>query len=162
MPEGSASRNGTFFLDDVLIEAAEDARVLAASRNVSVEIAELEETPIHADPHLVRQLLLDILDNAIRFSAAGERVRASANRKDGTAIVTIDDNGDGIPAAVLPHVFTPFFRSDAARHRSAGSGLGLAIARSIADLHGATIHLDSEPGRGTRVRITFPLADPAV
>lgn len=150
------------FLDDVLIEAAEDARVLASARNVAVDIEELEETPIHADPHLVRQLLLDILDNAIRFSVADGRVRASVKRMDGGAIVTIEDEGAGIPADVLPHVFTPFFRGDAARSRSGGAGLGLAIARSIADVHGADIRLSSEPGRGTRVRITFPLAGPAV
>jgi signal transduction histidine kinase len=149
-------RRESIFLDDLLVEAAEDARVLAAARGVNVEIRDLDESPIHADPHLVRQLLLNILANAIQFTPEGGRVVASAVWEGEASVVTIADSGAGIPAELLPHVFEPFVRADPARGRAGGSGLGLAIARSIAAAHGATVQLESEVGRGTRVRIAFP------
>lgn len=144
------------FLDDLLVDAAEDARVLAAGRDVRVEILELEEAPILADRHLVRQMLLTVFDNAVRFSPRGGRVSAVASFRNGVASAMIRDAGPGIPPDVLPHIFEPFYRGDGARERTGSAGLGLAIAKSIAAAHGATIEVAPETGGGTRVTITFP------
>jgi signal transduction histidine kinase len=149
-------RREDVFLDDLLVDAAEDARIIAAERGVTVEIRELDEAPVLADRHLVRQMLLTVLDNAVRFTPSGGHVFAEASCTHGTATVTIRDTGPGIPSEVLPHVFEPFYRGDEARERAGGAGLGLTIAQSIADAHGATIDIVSEAGAGTRVRITFP------
>lgn len=153
-------RREHIFLDDLLVEAAEDARMIAADRSVLVEISELDEAPIHADRHLVRQMLLTIMENAVRVTPTGGRVLASTSCSNGMATATITDTGPGIPADALPHVFEPFFRADPARERTAGAGLGLAIARSIATVHGAVIDIASEIGTGTRVRIAFPTLEP--
>jgi len=110
------------------------------------------------DAALVRQLLLIVLDNALKFTPAGGRVRLDVSAQNGRAAVVVTDTGLGIPAEQLPHVFERFYRGERARHEAEGAGLGLAIARWIADVHGADIAIASEPGHGTRVAISFPLA----
>jgi signal transduction histidine kinase len=147
------------FLDDAVAGAVEAARPLAEQRRVQLEIGAFEEARISGDPALVRQLLLIILDNAIKFTAAGGRVRLDVSARDGRAAVDVTDTGIGIPAEQLPHVFDRFYRGDPARREADGAGLGLAIARWISDAHGAEIAIDSRTGAGTHVSLRFPLAD---
>ena len=146
------------FLDDAVAGAVDTVRALADSKGVRLDVARFEEAQIVGDPALVRQLLLIVLDNAIKFTAAGGAVRLEIATRDGRAEVMVSDSGIGIPADQLPHVFERFYRGDAARRQADGAGLGLAIARWIADAHGARIELQSEPGTGTRVRVSFPVA----
>jgi len=146
------------FLDDAVAGAVDTVRALADSKGVRLDVARFEEAQIVGDPALVRQLLLIVLDNAIKFTAAGGSVRLEIATRDGRAEVMVSDSGIGIPADQLPHVFERFYRGDAARRQAEGAGLGLAIARWIADAHGARIELQSEPGTGTRVRVSFPVA----
>jgi signal transduction histidine kinase len=146
----------TVYLDDLASDAVESMRSLASQHEVSVEIGAFEEASITGDPVLVRRLLLIVLDNAIKFTPAGGRVRLDVSAQDGRRVVEITDTGVGIPPEDLPRVFERFFRSDAARQATDGAGLGLAIARWIADAHGARIELSSVPGTGTRVAVTFP------
>ena len=146
------------FLDDAAAGAVDAARALAASKGVTLEVGAFDEAKIVGDPTLVRQLLLIVLDNAIKFTPASGHVGLNVSTADGRADVVITDTGIGIPAEQLPHVFERFYRGDPARHQADGAGLGLAIARWIAEAHGARITLTSEPGRGTRVTIAFPLA----
>ena len=87
----------------------------------------------------------------------GVTPRASASAVPRAAVM-VTDTGIGLPADQLPHVFERFYRGDAARREADGAGLGLAIARWIADVHGARIDIASEPGAGTRVTMTFPVA----
>src|SRR3989454_963538 len=98
------------------------------------------------------------LDNAIKSTPSGGRVRLDVSGQDGRAAVVVSDTGIGIPAEQLPHVFERFYRGDPARREADGAGLGLAIARWIADVHGARIDVGSEPAVGTRVTLSFPLA----
>ena len=133
-------------------------RALAQHKTVGVDVGTFEEARIIGDPALVRQLLLIVLDNAIKFTPAGGRVRLDVATVDGRAAVVVTDTGIGIPAAQLPHVFERFYRGDKARREAEGAGLGLAIARWIADAHGARIDIRSAPGTGTRVTIMFPLS----
>jgi signal transduction histidine kinase len=149
-------RRERLFLDDVALDAAGAARVMAQPRGVTLEMADMAEAPIEGDRQLVRQLLMIVLDNAVKFTPSGGRVRLGVVTANGHSVATIEDTGCGIPREQLPHVFERFFRGDPARGRAEGSGLGLAIARWIADAHHAQITLDSDVGRGTVVTIRFP------
>ncbi len=147
------------FLDDLALDAAAAARALAERRGVQLEVGTFEEGAVLGDPQLLHQLLMIVLDNAVKFTPQGGRVRLSAAAPGGQAEVVIEDTGVGIRADQLPHVFERFWRGDPARGRgdgAQGAGLGLAIARWIAEAHGAQIQVTSEPGKGTRVAIRFP------
>ncbi len=147
------------FLDDLAVDAASAARALAERRGVQLEVGEFEEAVAVGDPALLRQLLMIVLDNAVKFTPTGGRVRVDVSAPGGQSEVVVADTGVGIPAEQLPHIFERFYRGDPSRSRGAGAvgaGLGLAIARWIADTHGARIDVTSEPGRGTRVAIRFP------
>jgi signal transduction histidine kinase len=151
-------KHDPLYLDDAAAGAVEAARTLADHKRVSVEVGTFEEAHVTGDPALIRELLLIVLDNAIKFTPAGGRVRLDVSVADGRAAVVVTDSGIGIPADQLPHVFERFYRGDAARRQAEGAGLGLAIARWIADMHGAHIGIASQPDAGTRVTMTFPLA----
>lgn len=148
----------TLYLDDAAAAAVDAARTLAERKQVRLEVGAFEEAEVVGDPHLLRQLLLIVLDNAVKFTAAGGRVRLDVSAHNGRAAVVVTDTGVGIPAADLPHVFERFYRGNAAGREPEGAGLGLAIARWIADLHGAQIEIASEPGVGTSVTLAFPVA----
>jgi len=151
-------KHEVLYLDDAAAGAVESARTLAEQKRVSLEVGTFEEARITGDPVLVRELLLIVLDNAIKFTPAGGRVRLDVSVQDGRAALVVTDTGIGIPADQLPHVFERFYRGDAARSQAEGAGLGLAIARWIAEVHGARIDIASEPGVGTRVTLGLPLA----
>ncbi len=147
------------YLDDVASDAVAAVRALAERQGVALEVGQFEEAGIAGDPALVRRLLVIVLDNAIKYTPAGGRVRLDVATVDGARSAVVTDTGIGIPADQLPHVFDRFYRGDPARRAADGTGLGLAIARWIADLHGAAIAIGpSADGSGTRVAITFPAA----
>ncbi|PYP01882.1 MAG: hypothetical protein DMD61_00085 [Gemmatimonadetes bacterium] len=131
---------------------------VAGQKGVHLEVGAFEEAKVTGDPALIRQLLLIVLDNAVKFTPKGGRVEIAVSAHDGQGALVVSDTGIGIPADQLPHVFERFYRGDPARHEADGAGLGLAIAQWIADSHGARIAIDSQPGAGTRVTLTFPLA----
>ena len=111
-----------------------------------------------ADKRAVKQILLNLLTNAIKFTPAGGHVGVSARYGDGLATITVRDTGVGIPASELPRLGNPFeqVNSDPMLAKG-GSGLGLALVRALMEKHGGTLAIDSEEGIGTTVRITFPL-----
>ena len=149
------------FLDDLALDAASAAQALAATRGVALEVGTFEEAVVTGDPALLRQLLMIVLDNAVKFTPGGGQVRVSAAAPSGQAEVVVEDTGVGITAEQLPHIFDRFYRGDPARARgngAEGAGLGLAIARWIAEAHGARIEVTSEVGKGTTVAIRFPAA----
>lgn len=151
------------YLDDVALDAAEAARVVAQAKNVTVVIDDFEEARVTGDRALLRQLVMILLDNAVKFAPPGGTVRVAVAEHDARPTLTVDDDGPGIPDDHLPHVFERFYRGDPARAREQGAhgagdgaGLGLSIARWITDLHSATIELTSVNGKGTRATVTFP------
>jgi signal transduction histidine kinase len=143
------------FVDDILLDAASAARALGAQKRVEVEVGALDEAPVQADPALLRQLFMILLDNAVSFTPEGGHVTASVQKNGRSCSVTIEDTGAGIPQAALPHIFDRFYRADPARGR-AGAGLGLSIARWIVDEHQAEITVASKEGEGTTVKVQFP------
>jgi signal transduction histidine kinase len=145
------------YLDDLAANAVEAVRALAERKRVALEVGEFEEAGIVGDPALVRRLLLIVLDNAIKYTPAGGRVRLDVTGRDGRRSVVVSDTGIGIPEDQLPHVFERFYRGEPARREAEGAGLGLAIARWITELHGAAIAVAPTEGtQGTRVTLTFP------
>jgi signal transduction histidine kinase len=145
-------------LDELVLEAVTTAGWIASRRGVALSVTEAEEAVISGDAALLRQLVLIILDNAIKFSADGGAVRVALNVDAEGSTLTVVDEGLGIAPADIPHVFERFYRSESVRGTTAGAGLGLAIARWIAELHGAEISIAAEPARGTRVTVRFPAA----
>jgi signal transduction histidine kinase len=151
-----------FFLDDLAVDAAADARVVARQKEVDVTVQEFEETPVIGDPTLVRQLMMIILDNAVKFTDRGGEVRVNVSMRDEVPTFGVEDTGIGIKAEELSRVFQRFFRGETARSRTDGAGLGLSIASWIAQEHGAKISLTSASGKGTRVVVAFPRASTPV
>jgi signal transduction histidine kinase len=151
------ARHESLFLDDLLLDVADNARVLGEAKGIAIQVTALDEAAVRGDPELLRQLLMILLDNAVKFTQPGGHVDVAAQGKGDHVEVSVSDDGPGIEPELIPHIFDRFYRGDSARSRAAGAGLGLSIARWIADEHHATIHVDSAPGRGTRVTVTFPL-----
>ena len=151
------------FLDDVTLDAAEAARVIAERKSVRLEVADFEEAPVSADPDLLRQLVMILLDNAVKFTPPGGVVRVQVLARGSVAELIVTDTGIGIPRDQIPHVFERFYRGDPSRTRGASSstngsggvGLGLSIAEWIAMEHEGTIGVESSPGEGTCVTVRF-------
>lgn len=146
---------------ETLIETvSEQAQHLAQGQQLVSKIA--PATPaIRADSDRLQQVLLNIVDNALKFTPSGGRVELRAGCRDSqTVTIAISDTGQGIPAEALPHIFDRFYRADPARtrppQRAGGSGLGLAIAKELVEAQGGTIAVASQPGQGTTVTVTFP------
>ena len=115
--------------------------------------------PVRADLGLTKQALRILVDNSIKYTPAGGRITISAGAGDGLARLSVQDEGQGIDAESLPHIFERFYRTDQSRARqTGGTGLGLAIARWIVDRHGGWFEVRSWPGVGTRMTIVLPLA----
>ncbi|MDE2147452.1 MAG: heavy metal sensor histidine kinase [Burkholderiales bacterium] len=115
-----------------------------------------------ADPLLVRQALANLLGNAIRHSRPGGEVRLQLRAQAGAVTIAVQDDGEGIAAAHLPHLFDRFYQVDAARRHGEGqgTGLGLSIVKTIAELHGAQVQVASAPGQGTTMTMVFPQPAP--
>jgi signal transduction histidine kinase len=146
------------FLDDIAIDAAGAAQVVARQKKVDVTVDLFEEAPVYGDPILIRQLIMIVLDNAVKFTDAGGQVHVRVSMLEGAPTFAVEDTGIGIKQEELSRVFQRFFRGETARSRTNGAGLGLSIASWIAREHGADISLSSEFGTGTNVIITFPRA----
>src|SRR5581483_7360044 len=114
---------------------------------------------IEGDRSRLKQVVVNLLDNAIKYTPNGGRITLKITQENGYALLDVADEGVGIPPEALPHVFKRFFRVDGSRSRDrGGAGLGLSIVKSICDAHGARVEVSSIPGRGSHFRIRQPLA----
>jgi len=134
---------------------------LAAARGASVSASVPEDLVVTADPGAVRQMLLNLLDNAVKYGPAGQDVRIGAARENGVAKLWVDDAGPGIPRADRERVWDRFWRLERDRESAvAGSGIGLAVVRELATLHHGRAWIDDNgpaAGTGTRVVIELPV-----
>jgi heavy metal sensor kinase len=145
---------------DLFTDISSDVEALAQEKGVAFNLGPMENLTVKGDRFKLRQLFLNILDNAIRYTPRGGSVTSSLVRKNGSAFVSISDTGMGIPTEHLPFIFDRFYRVDKARSRTdGGMGLGLAIASSITQLHGGQIEVESQVGKGSTFHITLPLFD---
>src|SRR5262249_11806832 len=135
-----------------------DTQVLAQASDLTVELTDCDETIIRGDAHRLRQLLLNLVDNAVKYNQKGGSVVMGLRARNDTAELTIANTGPGIAPESLPHVFERFYRGDPAHsHEMDGCGLGLSIAEWIASAHSGTIHIESAPSKLTTVTVQLPL-----
>jgi signal transduction histidine kinase len=142
-------------------EVFETASILGEAAGLAVTMPRIADVVVLADRTRLRQLFLNIVTNALKYTTAGS-VELSLVAHDRTVAFTVRDTGIGISAADLPHIFERFYRADRARSRSAergGFGLGLAISQWIAEAHGGTISVRSRLSRGTTFTVTLPIAE---
>jgi signal transduction histidine kinase len=145
-------------LPDLIADVQRQVGRLAAARG-STLVAEPIACTVLGDPIRLRQVLLIVLDNALRYTPPGGTIRLTARLQGRQVRITLTDTGPGIAPAHLPHVFDRFYRTDAARQAaSGGTGLGLAIAKALVEAHHGQIGVESAEGQGTRVTVTLPLA----
>ncbi|HMA35187.1 MAG TPA: HAMP domain-containing sensor histidine kinase [Chloroflexia bacterium] len=145
----------------VLAAVAEQMAPLATARQVELQLESTPPAPLLVDADQLKQVVLNLVDNALRFTPAGGVVclRATMDRAAGQVHIQVQDSGPGIPPADLPYIFDRFYRGDASRARITGnSGLGLAIARALVEAHSGTIDAGSSPGQGACFTLTFPVA----
>ena len=148
-----------FRLDEVLRQTVEDAEILAHNHSLEVRLERCDEVLFKGDEGLIRRLLLNLSENALKFTHSG-MIQFTLAAHQELIELTVRDSGIGIPAEDLKHIFDRFYRVNKARTRAeGGSGLGLAICRWIVAAHGGSLHIDSEVGRGTMVRVELPAAD---
>jgi signal transduction histidine kinase len=148
----------TVALDELVQDNFADAQILAETHSVKVELADCEAISLLGDRHRLRQLLLNLADNAIKYNEPKGHVTMNLRRADDLAEFSIVNSGAGIPQEILPRVFDRFFRGDGA-HGSGidGCGLGLSIAQWIVSAHGGTIQIASVTSKITTVTVRLPL-----
>ncbi len=158
--EGEAIERKPVELDTLLLEVYLQAKVLAeaSGKPIRVRLGHEDQAIVLGDRDRLKQLLLNLVDNAIKYTREGEIV-LSLYRDDGWVRLVVQDTGIGIPREAIPHLFRRFYRVDKARSRElGGSGLGLAIVRWIAEAHGGYVTVESEVGRGSTFTVHLPLA----
>ena len=147
-------------LDELVRESHADALILARSHAVRVELARCEEISLTGDRHRLRQLLLNLTDNAIKYNRPGGTVTIDLCRVNGHAVLKIANTGAGVPGELQARVFDRFFRGDPSHSDMVeGCGLGLSIAQWIVGAHGGTIALASEPEKLTTATVCLPIGE---
>lgn len=148
-------------MDTLLLEVFSQAHVLAADR-VRLEIGQIDQVLVCGDRDRLKQVVLNLVANAIKYTAQGGKVTVNLSKEEGQGVFSVKDTGAGISIEDLPHVFERFYRGDKSRSRGkdgAGFGLGLSIAYWIVRNHGGEIEVKSKPNRGSTFTVRLPLAD---
>jgi len=148
-------------MDTLLLEVFSQAHVLAADR-VRLEIGQIDQVLVCGDRDRLKQVVLNLVANAIKYTAQGGKVTVNLSKEEGQGVFSVKDTGAGISSEDLPHVFERFYRGDKSRSRGkdgAGFGLGLSIAYWIVRNHGGEIEVKSKPNRGSTFTVHLPLAD---
>jgi heavy metal sensor kinase len=148
-------------LSDLTATVSESLHVLAEEKHQSLEVETVSPVRVRCDPAILRQGLINVLHNAIKYTPSGGTIRlVTQHAKSGEAVIEVKDTGPGIPAADRQRIFERFYRVDAGRSREAGGvGLGLAIARWAVEANGGRIEIESEEGQGALFRIVLPLVE---
>jgi two-component system, OmpR family, sensor kinase len=157
-----ALRHNNFYLDKLLLETTRAANVLCARKGLAIEVEDFPETPYRGDEGLLRQMILNLLDNAMKYTPRGGVVRVQLDQRDSFYTISITDTGVGIPLEARPHIFERFYRVDKARSHSeatdgAGAGLGLSIARWIAEAHQGRLELVRSDENGSTFAASLPV-----
>jgi heavy metal sensor kinase len=155
-----------FYLEELAGEVARSVRTLVAERELTLHLDATQEMPFRGDENLLRRLLLNLLDNAIKHTPKGGEVTILCRRERAQYIINVSDTGGGIPAEAQPHIFDRFYRADSARSRAegdsngltSGAGLGLSIARWVAEAHDGTLELLHSSAAGSVFQLILPAA----
>lgn len=147
------------YLNDLIAECAREARTLAAARGLRLCVDAAPDAPFEGDEMLLRRLVLNLIENAIKYTPSGGRIDVRLCVSDGTYRVEVQDTGPGVPAELRSRIFDRFVRVDAARSHpddfSSGAGLGLPIARWIAQAHGGRVELERTSAAGSLFVLTL-------
>jgi two-component system, OmpR family, sensor kinase len=147
-------------LDTVISEVYREAKVLAQDRPIQVKIEDFQPVRINGNSDRLKQLFLNLISNALKFTPDGGKISISLVEHEDLALIEIRDTGVGIPPEALEHIFDRFYQVDTARtHTGGGAGLGLAIAKWIVEAHSGSIRAQSAVGKGTLFTITIPVLD---
>jgi len=148
-----------FDLAQLATSTADQMSLLAEDKNIRVTCTSGKDVWVEGDRARLKQVVVNLLDNAIKYTPREGAVALKVNAADSKALLEVADNGIGIPPEALPHVFDRFFRVDKARSREeGGAGLGLSIVKSICAAHHGRVEAISETGKGSRFRVELPLA----
>jgi two-component system OmpR family sensor kinase len=148
-------------LDGVLLEAFEKTARLAGEKHIAYDVIKVEPVTIPGNAVLLGRLVLNLLENAIKYTPEGGKIEMSLENDDEYARLRVQDTGIGIPSESLPFIFDRFYRVDKSRSQTTGgSGLGLSIVKQIADFHRAEISIQSQPCKGTTFHVQFLLKNP--
>jgi signal transduction histidine kinase len=135
-----------------------DVEALCQEKELSLQLGQMPDLVVKGDEARLRELFMNLLDNAIRYTPAPGTISVSLRRQGQMAVVAITDTGVGIPAEDIPFIFERFYRVDKSRSRTeGGTGLGLAICRHIAEAHGGKIEVKSQVGAGSTFSVWLPL-----
>ena len=146
---------GVIDLYEVVKECMDELTVNAKQRNVNISL-DGESCNVHGSKDMLKELVENLAQNAIRYNNVGGKVWVSVTKRDGRSVLTVKDNGIGIPASEQQRIFERFYRVDKSRSKATGgTGLGLAIVKHIVEIHDAKIELDSAPGVGTAISVMF-------
>jgi heavy metal sensor kinase len=148
-----------FDLAELAGATVEQMRLLAEDRNIALRCEANGAVTIAGDRARIKQVVVNLVDNAVKYTPEGGLVRVVVGVENNHAILRVEDNGAGIPSEALPHVFERFYRVDKVRSRQmGGAGLGLAIVKSIVMAHGGQVAVESAEGCGSRFHVELPLA----
>ncbi len=148
-----------FDLGQLAASTADQMSLLAEDKGIKVSCAAPSGVMVEGDRARMKQVIVNLLDNAIKYTGDGGAVGLTVNTRDSKAVLEVADNGIGIPADALPRVFERFYRVDKARSRAqGGAGLGLSIVKSICSAHHGNVEASSTPGCGSVFRVELPLA----
>ena len=145
-------------LDELLVECVHLVKSIADKKEIRLRVDLEEALELPADRERMKSIILNLLDNAVKYSRRGSTVSVSLARTNSSAMLSVADQGPGIPAEALTDIFKRFYRVDVSRTQIEGSGLGLAIVERLVELHGGKISVQSEAGRGTTFTVELPLA----
>ena len=149
-----------FYLDELVADCTHTTRTLALAKRITLNCDAAQELPIHADEALLRRMILNLLDNAIKYTPEGGSVSVACRAEGGEYALSITDTGPGIPIELQPRIFERFFRADKARSRAesdgGGAGLGLSIARWIAEAHHGRLELACSDASGSTFTAYLP------
>lgn len=147
-------------IKDVIHTAIQVCQPQAASRGIAIGVETADDLTANLDATLLEQAFVNLIDNAVKYSEDGSRVRILAARIENEVVIEFADQGSGIPTKHLPRLFERFYRVDKARSRKlGGTGLGLAIVKHIVQAHGGHLTVESSLGQGSTFRVHLPLAD---
>jgi signal transduction histidine kinase len=145
-------------LDEVIADIVEDARMVSPDHNIDLNAN--DPLLVLGDEQRLRQLIWNLLENAIRYTPPGGKINLALRRRSRVAEILVSDTGIGIPEEHLPHIFNRFYRVDHGRSRAlGGTGLGLSIVRQVAETHGGHVRVRSIPGIGSTFTVYLPLSD---
>jgi len=145
-------------LGELAASTAGEMKLLAEEKSISVGIQAGPGVEVAGDRVRLQQVLVNLIDNSIKYTPAGGMIEVRVGREGQSAVLEVSDNGLGIPAHDLPHVFERFYRADKARSRaSGGAGLGLSIVKAICAAHNGDIKVSSQEGKGSTFRVELPL-----